>query len=610
MQRKPSQGVCRIRLVTKGLRMRRFVGRGVLVSALIFVVGLAPVALQAQQADTQQPVFRLQVRRVPVDVVVLDKAGNPVRGLTRDDFILKEDGKAERVLSFDTFDGTKPAYVPPSVPPLPANTFLNLPTIPERGPLYILYYDMVNTPVADQETFRGELLKFIDHAQPGTRIALFVNAKGLHLLEGFTSDHSLLREAVVRKGPGPHVPEVFLYGENFGRADVGGCLSNLKFISDYMSGIPGRKNLIWLASMFPIPVSPTLVNSSQAFASQGPQSFSVGAGGGPQVLDLSELERENIERTYGAMMRSQIALYPVDVRGVLGASAEDPHEAANAMIDHQNMDMIASATGGRAYYGSNRESDLMDQVIDHGESYYTLSYAPSNTKFDGSERHIEVTLAKKGDYRLTYRRVYYAVSDDGTQDKHKKKDELQDRFLAAKAQDTLWANIAHGAPMLHDLLFTAHLAADGAPHMATPEQMEALQDAPEYFITRRKKPTQKPLTPIKLQKYVIDYGVIDPQLKAAARHDRPATLEFAAAAYNDDGQLLNSMLNQGVPPEKSGKPVFHAVQELEVPPGAAFLRLAVRDTVTNRTGTLEVRLPLKDDPGKQAMNLSPNAEQK
>ncbi len=591
--------------------MRRFVGKGVLACALILLAGEVQGVPQAAQTDAQTPVFRLQVRRVPVDVVVLDKAGNPVRGLTKDDFIVKEDGQAERVLSFDTFDGSKPAYVPPSIPALPANTFLNLPANPERGPLYILYYDMVNTPVEDQEMFRKELFKFIDRAQPGTRIALFVNATGLHLLQGFTSDHTLLREAVVRKGPGPHVPQIFLNGDTFGRADVGGCLSNLKFISDYMSGIPGRKNLIWLASIFPIPVSPTLVNSSQAFASQGPPSFGVGAGGGPQVLDLSELERENIERTYGAMMRSQIAVYPVDVRGVVGASAEDPHEAANAMIDHQNMDMIAKATGGRAYYGSNRESELMESVLEHGESYYTLSYAPSNTKFDGSERRVEVTLAKKSDYRLTYRRVYYAVSDDGTADQKKKKDELQDRFLAAKAQDTLWANIVHGAPVLHDLLFTAHLATEGAPHMATPEQMEALQDAPEYFITRRKKPTQKPLMPIKLQKYVIDYGVIDPQLKAmAARHDKPATLEFAAAAYNDEGQLLNSMLNQGVPPEKSGNSVFHAVQEIEVPPGAAFLRLAVRDTVTNRTGTLEVRLPLKPEQGQQAMGHAPNAEKK
>jgi hypothetical protein len=256
--------------------------------------------------------------------------------------------------------------------------------------------------------------------------------------------------------------------------------------------------------------------------------------------------------------------------------------------------MIAAGTGGHAYYSDNHPHFLMDTALEHGESYYTLSYAPSNAKFDGSERHIEVKLAKEGDYKLSYRTGYYAVSDEGVQQEHKK-EAMQARFLAAKATDTLYANIEHGAPMLHDLLFSAHLSAEGAPQMATPEQMVALEDSPEYFKTHQKHP-QKALTPIKLQKYVIDYGVIDPQLKAAeTRKEKPAVLEFAAAAYNDDGRLLNSLLNQGVPTGVNPKneALFHALQELEVPPGAAFIRLAVRDTMTNRTGTVEVRLPLK-----------------
>ena len=113
--------------------------------------------------------------------------------------------------------------------------------------------------------------------------------------------------------------------------------------------------------------------------------------------------------------------------------------------------------------------------------------------------------------------------------------------------------------------------------MATPEQMVALEDSPEYFRTHKKHP-QKALPPVKLQKYVIDYGVIDPQLKAAVEHhQKPAPLEFAAAAYNDNGQLMNSMLNQGFPAGNGAKQeaLFHAVQELEVPPGALRLWLNV-----------------------------------
>jgi len=78
---------------------------------------------------------------------------------------------------------------------------------------------------------------------------------------------------------------------------------------------------------------------------------------------------------------------------------------------------------------------------------------------------------------------------------------------------------------------------------------------------------QKPLTPVKLQKYVIDYGVIDPRLKSlATQKGESATLEFAAAAYDPDGRLLNSMLNEGQAPtgvKPGSKPgaLFHAEQE-------------------------------------------------
>jgi hypothetical protein len=291
----------------------------------------------------------------------------------------------------------------------------------------------------------------------------------------------------------------------------------------------------------------------------------------------------------------------VNVSGVAGAS--EFGQASNAIVDDQNTDMIASATGGKAYYSNNRMSELIEKAVEHGESYYTLSYDSSNSKYDGSERHIQVSLAKKNEYTLTYRMVYYAVSDDDVQEQHKK-DELQRRFLAAKARDTLYADVEHGAPMLHDLLFSAHLAVDGQPQMATPEQMQALEDSPAYFRTRKRNKPQKPLTPVKLQRYVIDYGVVDPQLKAIAAHQpKPVALEFAAAAYDPDGRLLNSMLNQGVPSGNKGKSdaLFHAIQELEVPPGAAYIRLVVRNTMTNRTGTLEVKLPLKPEAPQQAM---------
>ncbi len=95
----------------------------VVVAAAVSVITIsAPMQSRSQtqtssnkksgQASSEY-VFRTTVRRVPLDVVVLDKSGNPVRGLTRDDFVVEEDRKPQKALSFEFFDGSAPAFVPP-----------------------------------------------------------------------------------------------------------------------------------------------------------------------------------------------------------------------------------------------------------------------------------------------------------------------------------------------------------------------------------------------------------------------------------------------------------------------------------------------------------------
>jgi VWFA-related protein len=569
--------------------MKRW-GMGIVCCVALLAAGLC-AGVEAQTASTataaaenaQSPVLELNVRRVLVDVVVEDRQGNPVQGLTAQDFILKEDGVDQHIASFDVTDGSKPSYVPPKLPPLPPDTFVNVPTTAERGPLYIVYYDLVNTPPEDQMAFRQSLMRFLDEAPAGLRIALFIHTQKIYQLQGFTTDHALLRAAIESQGPGPHIPKVFMQGNLYGIGDATGTLDALNFISNYMSGIPGRKNLIWMATYFPIPVGPTVVN---------PTVGAMNAGGDAQSTDLSSVLADPIKMTYSAMMKSQIALYPLDVSGM--GSAEDASGSARAMKKVQ-MDMIAESTGGQAYTGNNHVDGMMEDAIHHGESYYTLSYASTNAKFDGSERKIQVKLAKEhSDWQLTYRHLYYAVPDGDValQDKH---DLVEARFLAAKAGDTLYANIEHGAPMLHDIVFSAHMSTVGKARMASEDEMLSLQDSPAYFRTHKPGKKLTALPPVKLQKYRIDYGVVDPQLRRMAESGAHPVVEFAAAAYNDEGTLLNSVLNHAeITSADNGKyaALFRAEQELEVPAGAAFLRVAVRDPATNRTGTLEVRLPL------------------
>lgn len=571
-----------------------------LLAVFVLLLALPCAATSHAQSSTPQEtnmVLHVEVRRVPLDIVVTDQEGKSVRGLKKDDFLIKEDGRTQKPLTFDYLDRSSTTFVPPKLGALPANTFVNLPSGPEQGPLYVLYYDMVNTPTTQQMQFHKQLLDFVDHAQPGTRFALFANTAGLHLIQGFTSDHALLHAAILSQGPGPHLPKVFFDGRLYGYQDAGAVLSNMKFIAEYLLGIPGRKNLLWLSSEFPIPVGPAMNghNSNAATIGGGFSNSTI------QINDLTYLEREGIKGAYSAMEKSQVALYLVDLNGVGGLSG-DPGHPGDLVTEYQHEDDIAAATGGRAYHGNNRVAELLDKAVDNGTSYYSLTYSPTNTKYDGSERHIEVTLAKKAGYTLSYRTLYYGVPDSQPVPAAHKSEMQQAHFVASKVADNLYANIEHGAPMLHDLLFSAHVTAEGAPVMATAEQMLQLEDSPVYFRTRRRDKPLKPLAPVKLQKYLIAYRVLDSQLKSTAKHkDAPPVLEFAAAVYDVDGRMLNSMLNEGMaspetdPGSKSGA-LFEGSQELEVPPGGASIRLAVRDKLNNRTGTLELQLPLKSGP--------------
>ncbi len=121
-----------------------FLRSRLLLAVALFVgsaCGQTTLVITGQQASTDDQisesgdlVFRQSVRRVIVDVVVSDANGKPVSGLSAGDFSIAEDGKPERVRSFDVHDFDSVSDSLPEHPAfLPTNTFVNVPSGPERG---------------------------------------------------------------------------------------------------------------------------------------------------------------------------------------------------------------------------------------------------------------------------------------------------------------------------------------------------------------------------------------------------------------------------------------------------------------------------------------------
>src|SRR5258708_5632820 len=240
-------------------------------------------------------VLKKTVRRVVVDVVVRGSDGKPVQGLREKDFSVSEDGHQQRVLSFDVhaFDSGSIA-IPANAPALPPNVYVNVPKQPEKGPLFILLLDMANTEeLTDQIIARQQALKFIGSKPEGTRFAIFLHYDGLRLIQGFTDDKSVLYSVLDPKNPKSGLPKAFLMASNFHRGSdpTVAMISALTHVADFLTGIPGRKNLIWMSAQFPISV----------YSSQGD----------PHDRQL------DVRKEFDELMRAQIAVYPLNVRGVI-----------------------------------------------------------------------------------------------------------------------------------------------------------------------------------------------------------------------------------------------------------------------------------------------------
>jgi len=62
--------------------------------------------------------------------------------------------------------------------------------------------------------------------------------------------------------------------------------------------------------------------------------------------------------------------------------------------ERATMELVAADTGGKAFTSTNGIREAIQTAIEQGSDYYTLSYSPANTNFDGRFRKIEVKLAR------------------------------------------------------------------------------------------------------------------------------------------------------------------------------------------------------------------------
>jgi VWFA-related protein len=338
-------------------------------------------------ASQSKTVIRSSTRLVILDVVATDDKGQPITGLTAEDFTTLEDGKPQRISDF-TFH--QPAKGAAMVGQLPADVVTNVPVYRTNSCLNVILLDAMNTEFASHVYAQDQLIKFLGDGPSIQPTAVFALDGKLKMLHDFTTDTETLKDVLAHFQPqGPeHIPDVYAAASPYtrrGSFKAGPLarevtLKSMVYLARALAGYPGRKNLIWLSEGFPINLFPE------------------GAMTGGSIEDYSGLAG----RIADEFMAAQVAVYPIDAAGV---SQNDRFPARTT------MESVADRTGGKTFFNRNDIDTGIRSSIDDGSTYYTLEYYPENKTPDGKFRHIQLKLAREG-AKLRYREGYYALGPD------------------------------------------------------------------------------------------------------------------------------------------------------------------------------------------------------
>jgi VWFA-related protein len=412
---------------------------------------LLAAVLAASQLGTQ-PLIRVTTRLVEISVIVRDRNG-PVRGLTKADFQVFDRGKPREIAFFSEQDATSARKAPDS---LPAHVFSNRPEHRGIDPANatIVLFDGVNTSAADQIWAKGQFLRFLGQIQPQDRIAVYSLGRNLRVLSDFTNDPRRLAATVgrfrARVDAAPDAPldradtgneEDAVWNEFLQRVEdemeerrIRHTADAMESIARQIGSIPGRKNLIWISAAFP-------------FENRDPR--------------FPRLYGADAERIAKALSAANIAAYPVDARGLMalgGATTADNRApaaplrgppppvslAAGRSVGSQNpaaglyagvtpsghpvMDMVAQATGGRAFKNTNDIQGAIRTVLEEAAATYTLAFAPDAGALDSKFHPVKVTVGRSG-VEVRHRDGYTA-SPDPPQDEKSRAAEIRSAVVS------------------------------------------------------------------------------------------------------------------------------------------------------------------------------------
>jgi VWFA-related protein len=404
-----------------------------------------PQAPPAQQQPQRPPVFRGGTSQVRVDVTVLDKKGEPITNLTKDDFELLEDGQPQSIDTVKLVEADGKALDDRADDmSLEIRSPSHALTEAARDDVrvFVIFWDeyhigQMAPSIRAREALESfvqtafgptDLVALMDQLTPTDAIRFTRDRRALadqiHQLKGrqgiYVPPRSAVEEAAMYRGP----------GVEFVRAQV--TASAVESTIDYLGSIKeGRKSILFV---------------SQTIGQLGPT---------PQ--DTTEW----LDHAIREANANNVTIYSLDPRGL------------DMNLRHSDVLLaLANQTGGKQFT-SNYPAASLKEIVKNASAFYLLGYSSAKNPADGKFHKIAVRVKRPG-VDVKARTGYYAPSAADMDTARKKAAENTAPPEIEKALSTL-VDAPH-VSIPGDFWAGATRAADGTPRVIavwTPRQGES-----------------------------------------------------------------------------------------------------------------------------------------
>jgi VWFA-related protein len=358
---------------------------------------------------------------VLTNVVVRDrKTGALVKGLKASDFQILENGKSQKIASFDYENVDEAASLAEktvsgkaTVADLIERSFGSDPVKLKDHRLIVIFFDLSSMQDEDIDRAVDAAKKYVtEKMQPADLVAMVSMSTGLSLDQDFTSDKTALL----------HVLAAYNGDDTTGFANGGTGSTDgtsddtTAFAADdtEYNSLNTDRELLAIRS-----IAKSLEHVDQR------KSMLYFSGG----LTRNGIENQaSLRAATNEAAKANLAIYSVDSRGLqamppggdatkgsLRGSSAYSGAAITAQFNanfssQETLATLSSDTGGKAFFDSNDFAPAFQQVQNDTQAYYILGFKSTDERQDGSYRHLTVKV-NRPDVKLEYRPGYFAPAD-------------------------------------------------------------------------------------------------------------------------------------------------------------------------------------------------------